>query len=654
MNKKSFNHLKDETSPYLQQHADNPVDWYPWDKEAFKEAERRDVPIFLSIGYSTCHWCHVMEKESFTDQETAKMINKYFVAVKVDREERPDIDQVYMDVCRAMTGSGGWPLSIFMTADKKPFYAATYIPKKDSHGRRGLLSLLPQIYDLWINERKELLNHSKNVIKHLQKEQNNSPQAANLNQEIITEALNSLSKIYDDKYSGFGQQPKFPMSQYLIFLMEQWNQSSEAKYLEMTEKSLAAMRTGGIFDQLGGGFHRYATDRKWELPHFEKMLYDQALLIYSSAEAYQITKKDIYLDTIEKTVSYLKREMRDQNGCFYSAEDADSEGVEGKFYFWTKKELTDILSDEEYQQFRQVFKIEKQNQITLRLKKEEDFAEIPEIKAKLFAARKKRIRPAKDKKILTDWNGLTAAALAKAGFVTDKQEYTALAEKTVNFIFDNLRDQEGNLIHSYHQGKYSEVDNLNDYAFLLWGLVELYQATLKNEYLIKAEKIIKKMIDRFWDPKSGGFYFTAEENDELFLRQKKTEDSAIPSANSIACYNLLRLSHLLDDYELRKKVEEMLSTFAAAVNSSPVNHIFMLLAYKYLENPFKEINIYGSLDDQKVKELLAYLKDNYKPQVLLKFNDSEGAKEGKSEFSLCSNFVCGEKTSNLDEIISGI
>ncbi|MFW6230239.1 MAG: thioredoxin domain-containing protein, partial [Halanaerobium sp.] len=369
---------------------------------------------------------------------------------------------------------------------------------------------------------------------------------------------------------------------------------------------------------------------------------------------YQITKKDIYLDTIEKTISYLKREMRDQNGCFYSAEDADSEGVEGKFYFWTKKELTDILSDEEYQQFRQVFKIEKQNQITLRLKKEEDFAEIPEIKAKLFAARKKRIRPAKDKKILTDWNGLTAAALAKAGFVTDKQEYTALAEKTVNFIFDNLRDQEDNLIHSYHQGKYSEVDNLNDYAFLLWGLVELYQATLKNEYLIKAEKIIKKMIDRFWDPKSGGFYFTAEENDELFLRQKKTEDSAIPSANSIACYNLLRLSHLLDDYELRKKVEEMLSTFAAAVNSSPVNHIFMLLAYKYLENPFKEINIYGSLDDQKVKELLAYLKDNYKPKVLLKFNDSEGEKEGKSEFSLCSNFVCGEKTGNLDNIISEI
>ncbi|MFW5736143.1 MAG: thioredoxin domain-containing protein [Halanaerobium sp.] len=587
MNKKSFNHLKNETSPYLQQHADNPVDWYPWDKKAFKEAERRDVPIFLSIGYSTCHWCHVMEKESFTDTETAEMINKYFVAVKVDREERPDIDQVYMDVCQAMTGSGGWPLSIFMTADKKPFYAATYIPKNDNHGRRGLLSLLPQIYDLWINERKELLNHSKNVIKHLQKDQNNSAQAVNLNQGIITEALNSLSKIYDDKYGGFGQQPKFPMSQYLIFLMEQWNQSSEAKYLEMTEKSLAAMRTGGIFDQLGGGFHRYATDRKWELPHFEKMLYDQALLIYSSAEAYQITKKDIYLDTIEKTVSYLKREMRDQNGCFYSAEDADSEGVEGKFYFWTKKELTDILSDEEYQQFRQVFKIEKQNQITLRLKKEEDFAEIPEIKAKLFAARKKRIRPAKDKKILTDWNGLTAAALAKAGFVTDKQEYTTLAEKTVNFIFDNLRDQEGNLIHSYHQGKYSEVDNLNDYAFLLWGLVELYQATLKNEYLIKAEKIIKKMIDRFWDPKLGGFYFTAEENDELFLRQKKTEDSAIPSANSIACYNLLRLSHLLDDYELRNKVEEMLSTFAAAVNSSPVNHIFMLLAYKYLENPLR-------------------------------------------------------------------
>ncbi|MFN2341639.1 MAG: thioredoxin domain-containing protein, partial [Halanaerobium sp.] len=522
-----------------------------------------------------------------------------------------------------------------------------YIPKEDSYGRKGLLSLLPQIYDLWMNDREKLLNHSKNVVNHLQKQQD-SEQKVKFNQEVFATTLNILSRIFDYKYAGFGQEPKFPMPHYLLFLLDQWQESSEAKYLEMTEKSLKAMRAGGIFDQLGGGFHRYATDRQWELPHFEKMLYDQALLIYSYAEAYQITKKDIYLDTIEKTVSYLKREMRDQNGSFYSAEDADSEEVEGKFYFWNQKELTDILSEEEYQQFQQVFKIEKQQKITLSLKKAEDFAKIPDIKAKLFKARKKRIRPAKDKKILTDWNSLTAAALAKAGFVTDRQEYIVLAEKAVNFIFEKMRDQNGNLVHSYHQGKYSEVDNLNDYAFLIWALVELYQATLKDEYLIKAEEMVEKMIDRFWDQDSGGFYFTAEENNELFLRQKKTEDSAIPAANSIACYNLLRLAHLLDNYELREKVEAMLSTFAGAINSSPINHIFMLLANKYLKNPFKEINIYGSLDEPQVEQLLDYRRLKYDPQLLLKFN----SEPGESGFSLCSNFVCGERTDNLDDIFS--
>ncbi|CCU78624.1 Thymidylate kinase [Halanaerobium saccharolyticum subsp. saccharolyticum DSM 6643] len=646
----AFNHLKNETSPYLKQHADNPVDWYPWGEEAFNEAERRGVPIFLSIGYSTCHWCHVMERESFTDQETAALINKYFVAVKVDREERPDIDQVYMDVCKAMTGSGGWPLSIFMTADKKPFFAATYIPREDKYGRKGLLSLLPQIYDLWMNDRGELLNSSQNVINHLKKEQNNSQQNLELDQEIITETLNILSKIYDEEYAGFGSEPKFPMPHYLIFLLDQWQENSENKYLEMTETSLDSMRAGGIFDQLGGGFHRYSTDREWDIPHFEKMLYDQALLIYSYAEAYQITNKNIYLETINKTAAYLKREMRDENGCFYSAEDADSEGIEGEFYFWEKEEIENILSETEYQEFLEVFKVQNQKRITLSLKQAQDFAKLPEIKAKLFEKRKKRIRPAKDKKILTDWNGLAVAGLAKAGFVTNNPEYISMAEKNADFIFENMRDQSGNLIHSYYQDSFSKVDNLNDYAYLLWAFVELYQATLKNKYLIRAEKIVNKMIDRFWDQKSGGFYFTAVENDELFLRQKKNEDSAIPSANSIASYNMLKLSHLLDNYDLREKVDQMLSSFASEIMRSPVSHIYMLLSLKYLENPFKKINIYGSLDDPQVKELLAYLRHNYNPKILL----NSSLASDKSGFSLCSNFVCGEITDDLNDIISDI
>jgi uncharacterized protein YyaL (SSP411 family) len=646
----SFNHLKNKTSPYLKQHADNPVDWYPWGEEAFKEAERRGVPIFLSIGYSTCHWCHVMERESFTDQKTAALINKYFVAVKVDREERPDIDQVYMDVCKAMTGTGGWPLSIFMTADKKPFFAATYIPKEDKYGRKGLLSLLPQIYDLWMNDRGELLNSSQNVINHLKKEQNNSQQNSKLDQGIITETLNILSRIYDEEYAGFGSEPKFPMPHYLVFLLDQWQENSENKYLEMTEASLDSMRAGGIFDQLGGGFHRYSTDREWEIPHFEKMLYDQALLIYSYAEAYQITNKNIYLETINKTAAYLKREMRDENGCFYSAEDADSEGIEGKFYFWEKEEIENILSETEYQEFLQIFKVQKQKRITLSLKQAQDFAKLPEIKAKLLEKRKNRIRPAKDKKILTDWNSLAVAGLAKAGFVTNNLEYISMAEKNADFIFENMRDQSGNLIHSYYQESFSKVDNLNDYAYLLWAFVELYQATLKKKYLNRAEKIVNKMIDRFWDQNSGGFYFTAVENDELFLRQKNNEDSAIPSANSIASYNMLKLSHLLDNYDLKEKVDQMLSSFASEIMTSPVSHIYMLLSLKYLENPFKKINIYGSLDNPQVKKLFDYMRHNYNPKILLK----SSSVSDKNGFSLCSNFVCGERTSDLNDIISDI
>ncbi len=647
----AYNHLKDETSPYLKQHAKNPVNWYPWGEEAFKEAERRDLPIFLSIGYSTCHWCHVMERESFTDQETAALINRYFVAVKVDREERPDIDQLYMDVCRAMTGSGGWPLSIFMTAAKKPFYAATYIPKNDKYNRPGLLTLLPQIYDLWLNERDKLLNHSENVIRHLKNEQSQSEQDTELSQETVSKTTDILSRIYDQSYAGFGSEPKFPMAQYLIFLMEQFKKTSEADYLEMVEKSLAAMRAGGIFDQLGGGFHRYSTDREWELPHFEKMLYDQALLIYTYAAAYQLSRKDIYLDTVEKTISYLKRVMLDQAGVFYSAEDADSEGVEGKFYFWDKEEIADLLSESEYQEFFRVFRERNLKEINLSLQKAEDFAAIPELKAKLFEERKKRIRPDKDKKILTDWNGLTAAALAKAGFVSGNQEYIELAETTVNYIFNKLRDEDGSLVHSFHQGSFSEVDNLSDYAYLIWALIELQQVTLKNEYLTKAEEIVKLMISRFWDQKAGGFYFTAAENDELFLRQKKTEDSAVPSANSIASYNLLRLAHLLEQPDLRKKAEEMLDTFSVEITTAPASHLFMILSYQYLKKPFKEINIYGSPDHQKVKKLLNYLRNNYHPEVILKIHPAAET-ESKAEFSLCSDFICGKKTDSLEQLIA--
>jgi hypothetical protein len=640
-----YNHLKGESSPYLKQHEENPVDWYPWSKEAFEEAERRDVPVFLSIGYSTCHWCHVMEKESFTDKEVADMINQYFVAVKVDREERPDIDKLYMEACQAMTGSGGWPLTIFMTADKKPFYATTYLPKEDKYGRKGLLSILPEIHNLWVNQRDKLLIASNNVVSHLQKQENE--RKIELNEELMKKTSDILARIYDKKYHGFGKEPKFPMPQYLIFLLHFWNENEEEQSLKMVEETLKAMRAGGIFDQLGKGFHRYSTDREWEIPHFEKMLYDQALLIYTYTEAYQATGEKIYADVVKEIIEYLKRDMMAENGCFYSAEDADSDGVEGGYYFWSKTELQDVLNTEEYSILLKYFKLQNQNRINLTLKNIDAYNKIPEIKEKLFAIREKRKRPAKDKKILTDWNALIIAAMAKAGFVFANKEYIKIAENIVHFIFDKMSKKSGRLAHSYFDGSISETDNLNDYAYLIWGLIELHQATLKNEYLIKAEKISSVIFENFWDQKDGGFYFTAEDNDELFIRQKQAIDSAIPSANSIACFNILKLSHLKDNFKYREKAGELLNTFSKAVDSSPANHIFLLLSYHYLQNPFTEIKINGDLKSAKVDQFLNSIRKKYLPRTLINYRQSNE----ETSFSICKDFVCGEATKNINEVL---
>ncbi len=641
----SYNHLKDEKSPYLKQHAENPVDWYPWSEEAFSEAERRDVPIFLSIGYSTCHWCHVMEKESFVDKEVADMINQYFVAVKVDREERPDIDKLYMDACRAMTGGGGWPLTIFMTPEKKPFYASTYLPKEDKYGRKGLLSILPEIHKLWVEQRDKLLIASENVVSHLKKKGN--LESVELEEELLEYTASTLEKIYDEKHYGFGTEPKFPMPQYLIFLLHYWKISGEDKYLDMVEQTLKAMRAGGIFDQLGKGFHRYSTDREWEIPHFEKMLYDQALLIYTYLEAFQATGEKIFADTAEDIIEYLNRDMLSETGCYYSAEDADSEGVEGKYYFWDKSELQDFLSNEEYSNFLKVFKLQEQQRVNLRLKDSSLYKDIPEIKDKLFNYREKRVRPDKDKKILSDWNGLAAAGLAKAGFVLNNTEYIERAEKIAKFIFDKMRNSSGRLSHSYCAGSLTEVDNLNDYAYLLWGLVELYQSTLKEEYLIKAEKITEIMINNFWDEKNGGFYFTAKDNQELFIKQKQNEDSAVPSANSIACYNILKLSQLKDDFSYREKVGNILNIFSSEIESSPANHIFLLLAFHYLENPFKKIEIKGMKKSSNAEELINNLRKRYIPETLINYIQSNES----AHFTLCKDFVCEKPTNSVKEIL---
>src|SRR6056297_1976585 len=526
----TYNHLKGEESPYLKQHMTNPVEWYPWGEKAFNKAKQNDLPIFLSIGYSTCHWCHVMEEESFTDQKVAEILNNNFLNIKVDREERPEIDKLYMEVCKVMTGSGGWPLTIFMTPDKKPFYAATYIPKNDKYGRRGLLSILPQIKKLWDSQREKLLSTANEVVNHLNK--NESFDKVDIDERAIEKAAGILDRIYDKKYGGFGNSPKFPMPHYLLFLLHYAKNSNNDKYLNMVETTLQNMRAGGIYDQLGQGFHRYSTDQKWEVPHFEKMLYDQALLIYTYLETYRETNKNFYRDIVEEIIGYLKRDMLSETGGFYAAEDADSDGEEGKYYYWNLSELENILTKEEYDKFLSVFTIDNEKKINLRLKNVKDYKSITNIKQKLLDEREKRTRPGRDNKILTDWNGLTVAALAKAGFVLNKEEYIKLAEKTLSFIDKKMKSDKGKLAHSYCNGKVTEYSNLDDYSFYLWGLIELYQATLKEIYINKAVEIAEEMIKLFWDEKGGGFYYTTKENQELFLRQKDTADSAIPAGNS--------------------------------------------------------------------------------------------------------------------------
>ncbi len=641
----SYNHLKGEESPYLKQHVKNPVEWYPWGEEAFKKAKEKDLPIFLSIGYSTCHWCHVMEEESFTDSEIAEILNDNFVAIKVDREERPEIDKLYMEVCKAMTGGGGWPLTIFMTPDKQPFYAATYIPKRDKYGRRGLLTLLPQISKLWHNQRDKLLETAQKVINHLSTKEKKTE--VTIDNEIYANAASILARIYDGEYGGFGSSPKFPMPQYLIYLLHYWNIKEKNKYLKMVNHTLKMMRSGGMYDQLGFGFHRYSTDRQWEIPHFEKMLYDQALLTYTYIDAYLATNNEFYKDVAKEVITYLKRDLLSKEGGFYAAEDADSEGEEGKFYFWSLAEIKDILTKAEFKKVQEIFEIDQEDEINLRLKKHKDYKKIPEIKKKLFKKRAKRERPGLDNKILTDWNGITIAALAKTGFVLQNEEYINLAKESLNFILTNMR-RSNNLSHSYCNGKVSNKSNLDDYSYLLWGLIELHQATLENNYLKKAEEIADEMISKFWDQKEGGFYYTQKNNNELFLRQKDAADSAIPSGNSLAAFNLLRLSHLTNNYEYSNKSEKLVKVFSKNITDNPVNFIYLLLTQYYSQNPFIKINILGDKEDKLAQNLKDYLRDNYQPDLLLAYEP----KEQSTQLAVCENFVCQAPTDNLQEVIN--
>jgi uncharacterized protein YyaL (SSP411 family) len=644
---KKPNKLIYEKSPYLLQHAYNPVNWYPWGEEAFEKARNEDKPVFLSIGYSTCHWCHVMEKESFEDEEVAGLMNQYFVSIKVDREERPDLDGIYMLVCQMITGSGGWPLSIIITPDKKPFYAGTYFPKEDRFGRMGMLSLIPGIYKVWKNQREEILK-SVNEISSALNSSLTKQTVKEINENVLDKAFNYFSNQFDIENGGFGTSPKFPTPHNVLFLLRYWKRKNSKKALEMVEKTLECMYRGGIYDHIGFGFHRYSTDKIWLVPHFEKMIYDQALLVNAYIEAFQATKKEFYKNAAEEVLNYVLRDMTSPAGGFYSAEDADSEGEEGKFYLWTKEEIERILTGEDLSLALNLFcvreegnwfdQVQEKNTGTNILHLTKDLESIADelnidkimlkekkkiLREKLFAVREKRIHPFKDTKILTDWNGLMISALSKAAQVFEKNEYYLAAEKAACSILKNLFNDDGRLLHRYKDGESSIPANADDYAFFVQGLLDLYEAGFNSSYLKTAIDLNDDLIKYFWDERDGGFYFTPSDGEKLLIRQKEIYDGAVPSGNSVAILNLLRTGRITGNSDYDKKASLIIKFFSAMIENAPQAFTQVLAALDFAFGPSKEIIISGEKDLPETKEMLKVLRGKYIPNKVIIFNSKE-------------------------------
>ncbi len=634
------NHLKNATSPYLLQHAENPVDWYPWCEEAFERARAENKPIFLSVGYSTCHWCHVMAHESFEDRATAEILNKYFISVKVDREERPDIDSVYMTVCQAFTGSGGWPMSIFMTWDKKPFLAGTYFPVRPQHGMPGFSDLLKAVAAQWNGRRDELLDSARRIVAQLRQTEAVSENMDTEN--LCGRAVQMFFDSFDSVWGGFGAAPKFPVPHNLLFLTLYAGQKDNPGALKMVEKTLTQMQKGGIFDHIGYGFSRYSTDQYYLAPHFEKMLYDNALLIMAYASVYVITQNRLYLDTAEKTVQYVLREMTSPNGGFYSAQDADSEGVEGKYYTFTLDEIIDILGRERGGQFSETFDITAEGNfegvnIPNLLKSnalDADFgAEIP----RLYDYRKNRSGLHLDDKILISWNSMMIAALSLLYRASRNGKYLQSAVSAQTFLEGNL--SEGlRLSTSWRDGKASQKGFLDDYGFYVAALMELYHSTLDRAYLEKAERLCGEVVRRFADEKNGGFYLADLADTELFMNPKESYDGAIPSGNSVMAYNLVRLYQLTGKEEYGELAEKQLRYMSAQAQDYPAGHSMFLLAKLIYDNPPDHIVIAlkNRADLEKIKERLPLLANVIAVSQCREYpliND-------RTTFYICKNHTC--------------
>lgn len=644
------NRLKNETSPYLLQHKDNPVDWYPWCKEAFLRAKKEDKPIFLSIGYSSCHWCHVLAHESFEDREIADILNRYFISIKVDKEERPDIDNVYMSVCQAFTGSGGWPTSIFMTPDQKPFFAGTYFPKTSRGGMLGLRELLLAIHEKWETDRSTISEQSEKIIEHLNNTEETNETA---DVDLTHSAVEIYERIYDEKHGGFGRAPKFPTPHNLLFLLSYYQRYKKEECLKMAEHTLLQMYRGGMFDHIGFGFCRYSTDKKWLVPHFEKMLYDNALLILAYCKAYDITKKELYLEIAEKTADYILREMTSSEGGFYSAQDADSEGEEGKYYLFSPDEIINILGQKNGEDFNRRFDItEKGNfegkNIPNILNSNFEDKSFEKFLPEINSYRKKRYALHFDDKILTSWNGLMIAAMCELYFVSKKEIYLSAAKSADSFIQKYLCEN-NTLYVSFREKKRGVEGFLDDYASYIFAQLALCKVTLDNKYAEKAKNLCNKVISDFGD-NSGGFYLYATNSEELILRPKETYDGAIPSGNSLMAYNFARLSLITSDEKYINFAERQLDFLAGESSHYPIGYAMFLTALLEYNKPPLKITVV--LDEKTDVTNLPFSFPLDAVTILLRRPTEEySLKNGKTTYYVCQKHICLPPTNDLSEIL---
>ncbi|MHC4159493.1 MAG: thioredoxin domain-containing protein [Planctomycetota bacterium] len=686
---KHTNKLINETSPYLLQHAHNPVDWYPWGDEAFEKAKKEDKPIFLSIGYSTCHWCHVMERESFVNKRIAKIMNEHFISIKVDREQRPDVDEIYMRAVQIMTGSGGWPLSIFLTPDGQPFYGGTYFPPNDMYGRIGFERLLLGIADAWKTKRQQLLSSASGLSDFLAGSIQ-PPAKEKLSPDILKTAFNDFQSSFDTANGGFGIAPKFPEMGKLSMLLRYWQRTQDSSALSIVQTTLDAMAKGGIYDHIGGGFHRYATDTRWLIPHFEKMLYDQAQISKVYLEAYQVTKNEEYADVAKGIFDYVLRDMTGPEGGFYSAEDADSEGKEGTFYLWDPKQIASILDKEQAEIFNAYYGVtEKGNfehsktilNITasveqLQQKFRKDRTTIVNIlaaaRSKVFKEREKRIRPYRDDKVITAWNGLMISSLAYGGTVLQEQKYIEAAGQAAQFTLDTLHKNK-RLMRYYRDGHVVGLGFLDDYAFFIMALLDLYEATFDAKWLIEAKGLTEEMTELFTDAQQGAFFLTGKDGEKLIARTRPGFDTSTPSGNSVAALALLKLGRLTMNPQLTDHGLNVLEAFSQQLQQSPAFSPVMLIALNFHLGPSQEIVIAAGADEPGTDRMLKFIRSKFLPNAvillhekgdaasdierLVPFIKNQTAISGKATAYVCENYLCNQpvnKIEDLDKVLSNV